>query len=229
MLILTAERNGGFRMLRKLLFCLALLVVAGPATADDAMLCSTETGDAAVAACTRAINSGAGRPSINYNSRGEAYRSKGDMDRAIADYTEALRLNPKYALAYSNRGLAYRDKGDTDRAIANLTEAIRLDPKSAIAYNNRGSAYWRKGENDRAIADYTEALRLDPKNAIAYVNRGLIYENLLQISLERGLTSTLRLDCHKRAQNGCRKRRESGLPPYLRHHQQRRCSRNPVW
>ena len=103
MLILTAERDGGFRMLRKLLFCLALLVVAGPATADDAMLCSTETGDAAVAACTRAINSGAGRPSINYNSRGEAYRSKGDMDRAIADYTEALRLDPKNAIAYVNR------------------------------------------------------------------------------------------------------------------------------
>src|SRR5258705_13406258 len=101
MLILTAERDRGFRMFRKLLFCLAMLIVAGPAAADDAMLCSTETGDAAVAACTRAINSGEGRPSINYNSRGEAYRSraevyrdKGDMDRAIADSTEAIRLDP---------------------------------------------------------------------------------------------------------------------------------------
>src|SRR6266478_6099844 len=160
MLILTAERDGGFRMLRKLLFCLALLVVAGPATADDAMLCSTETGDAAVAACTRAINSGAGRPSINYNSRGEAYRSKGDMDRAIADYTEALRLNPKYALAYSNRGLAYRDKGDTDRAIANLTEAIRLDPKTAIAYVNRGLIYEYLTDFARARADFNATLGL---------------------------------------------------------------------
>jgi hypothetical protein len=49
-------------MLRKLLFCLALLVVAGPAVADDAMLCSSETGDGKIAACTRAINSGARRP-----------------------------------------------------------------------------------------------------------------------------------------------------------------------
>ena len=79
-------------MLRTLLFCFAMLVVAGPAAADDAMLCSSETGDAAVAACTRAINSGAGRPSINYNSRGEAYRGEGDMDRAIAEFTEAIRL-----------------------------------------------------------------------------------------------------------------------------------------
>src|SRR5258708_20223779 len=107
MLILTAERDGGFRMLRKLLFCLALLVVAGPATADDAMLCSTETGDAAVAACTRAINSGEGRPSINYNSRGEAYRGEGDMDRAIADYTEPIRLDPKHPIPSHNPGLPY--------------------------------------------------------------------------------------------------------------------------
>jgi hypothetical protein len=84
MLILTAERDGGFRMLRKLLFCIAMLVVAGSAAADDAMLCSSETGDAAVAACTRAINSGEGRPSINYNSRGDAYRDKGDTDTGHA-------------------------------------------------------------------------------------------------------------------------------------------------
>ncbi len=126
MLILTAERDGGFRMLRKLLFCLALLVVAGPATADDAMLCSTETGDAAVAACTRAINSGAGRPSINYNSRGEAYRSKGDMDRAIADYTEALRLDPKNAIAYVNRGLIYENLADFARARADFNATLGL-------------------------------------------------------------------------------------------------------
>jgi hypothetical protein len=75
----------GFRMLRKLLFCLAMLVVAGSAAADDAMLCSREAGDVKIAACTRAINSGAGRPSINYNNRGVAYSVKGDTDRAIAD------------------------------------------------------------------------------------------------------------------------------------------------
>ena len=63
------------------------------------------------------------------------------MDRAIADYTEAIRLDPKYANAYSNRGVAYSDKGDKDRAIADFTEAIRLDPKYADAYNNRGFAY----------------------------------------------------------------------------------------
>jgi hypothetical protein len=47
-------------MLRKLLFCFAILVVAGPAAADDATLCYSEAADVAIAACTREINSGVG-------------------------------------------------------------------------------------------------------------------------------------------------------------------------
>ena len=73
-----------------------------------------------------------------YYNRGVAYSDKGDTDRAIADFTEAIRLDPKYANAYVNRGVAYGDKGENDRAIADYTEAIRLDPKFAHAYCNRG-------------------------------------------------------------------------------------------
>jgi tetratricopeptide (TPR) repeat protein len=56
------------------------------------------------------------------------YRRKGEYDRAIADASEALRLDPQLAPAYFTRGEAYRRKGDFDRAIANLTEAVRLAP-----------------------------------------------------------------------------------------------------
>src|SRR6266403_339236 len=55
---------------------------------------------------------------------------KGDNDRAIADYNEAIRLDPKHARAFHHRGYAYSDKGDNDRAIADYNEAIRLNPKS---------------------------------------------------------------------------------------------------
>ena len=79
-----------------------------------------------------------------YSQPRHAYGDKGENDRAIADYNEAIRLDPKYAAAYNNRGNAYRDKGDTDRAIADFNEAIRLDPKLAHAYNNRGNAYVTK-------------------------------------------------------------------------------------
>jgi Flp pilus assembly protein TadD len=49
----------------------------------------------------------------------------GDYDRAIADCTEALRLDPKDARAYSTRGDACYMQGDYDRAITDYTEAIR--------------------------------------------------------------------------------------------------------
>jgi tetratricopeptide (TPR) repeat protein len=108
-------------------------------------------------------------------ARGFAYGAKGDNDHAIAAYSEAIRFDPKDAVAYNNRGRAYRAKGDNDRAVADYNEAIRVDPKYVEAYNNLGVAYIAKGDNDRAIANYNETIRLDPKYAIAYQNRGFAY------------------------------------------------------
>ena len=49
----------------------------------------------------------------------------------MADYDQAIQLNPKYARAYHNRGSAWGNKGDLDRAIADYNQAIRLDLKEA--------------------------------------------------------------------------------------------------
>jgi tetratricopeptide (TPR) repeat protein len=100
----------------------------------------------------------------------------GEHDKAIADHTEAIRLNPQSANAYIGRGLNWDSKGEHDKAIADYNEAIRLDPQSADAYNNRGLAWTKKGEYDKAIADYTEAIRLDPQDARAYNNRGVAWK-----------------------------------------------------
>jgi tetratricopeptide (TPR) repeat protein len=111
---------------------------------------------------------------MEYEARGVLYYLT-DRRRAIADYNEAIRLDPNYALAYNNRGQAYLLSEDFDRAFADLGEAIRLDPKYLEAYINRGATYARKNEYDRAIADFSEAIRLDPKYAEAYNYRGATY------------------------------------------------------
>jgi tetratricopeptide (TPR) repeat protein len=100
-----------------------------------------------------------------------------DYDRAIAALDEAIRLDPKNALAFYNRGRAYANKRDVDRAIGDYNEAIRLDPKYVLAFHSRGLAYMAKGDNDRAIADFNEIIRLDPKDAWAFHNRGQAYES----------------------------------------------------
>jgi tetratricopeptide (TPR) repeat protein len=164
------------------LFILIGLVPA-PSTADfaeDTKLCgSSSNPDEKIAACTRQISSGrwTGRNLASaYTARATGYYRKNDYDRAIADYTEAIRIDPKYAIAYDNRGNVFHRKGDYDRAIRDYDEAIRLAPLAAT-YASRGLAYRNKGNFDRAIADYTEAIRLDPKLAEAHHNRGVAYLN----------------------------------------------------
>jgi len=110
--------------------------------------------------------------------RGYSHDAMGDYERAIADNTEAIRLDPDYAIAYNNRGNAYNELGDYERAIADYTEAIRLNHVYAYAYNGRGYAYNELGDYEWAIADYTEAIRLNPGYADAYNSRGNAYYRL---------------------------------------------------
>jgi tetratricopeptide (TPR) repeat protein len=110
-----------------------------------------------------------------YRARGVAYWLKGDHDRAIADASQAIRLDPRFAYAYNTRGLNYYEKKDYDHAIADYDRAIALDPKNKFTYNNRGNAHDARGDTDRAIADYDQAIALDPKYEVAYNNRGLSY------------------------------------------------------
>jgi tetratricopeptide (TPR) repeat protein len=63
---------------------------------------------------------------LNYINRGWAKRAKGDFDGAIADYSKAIELNPKLAVAYSNRGEAKKAKGDQEGADADLAQAEKL-------------------------------------------------------------------------------------------------------
>src|SRR5262249_35076918 len=150
------------------------LAVTAPALAAgqvDWDACKGDDPDRSIAACTRIIQ-GRGETAqrlanAHYN-RGVAYKDKGDLDRAIADFTEAIRLNPRHVMALGNRGAAYSAKDDNDRAIADFNEAIRLDPNFADAYFNRGITYQDKGDLDRAIADYSEVIRLNPKFTQAY-------------------------------------------------------------
>jgi tetratricopeptide (TPR) repeat protein len=72
----------------------------------------------------------------DYAKQGYDWAMKGQYDRAIADYNEAIRIDPDFAFAYCNRGLARGNKREYDRAIADFEQAIRLDPNYANAYND---------------------------------------------------------------------------------------------
>ncbi len=105
-------------------------------------------------------------------ARAIAYKQTGRINEAIADFSEAIRFDPKEAFVYHNRGYSFIMKREWDHAIADFTEAIRLSPKDAIIYFNRGRTYLEKGQFDKAIADFSEAIRFNPSFAEAYSSRG---------------------------------------------------------
>lgn len=130
----------------------------------------------AISACTRIIQSGTKTRenlAAAYTDRGIAYEHEGEHKQAIADYTNAIELDPKLAAAYYSRGNVYEREGEHDQAIADYNKAIDLDPKYADAYHNRGAAYRNKGDADRAIVDFNKTLELNPNDAGAYDDRGI--------------------------------------------------------
>ena len=68
------------------------------------------------------------RQAMVYLNRGGAYAFNGEMDRAISDWDESIRLNPGLADAYNNRATGYYQKGDYKKALADYQQAATLAP-----------------------------------------------------------------------------------------------------
>jgi Flp pilus assembly protein TadD len=166
-----------------ILRALACFVLAAgsiaPAVADDRTDCrGTGAPEAVVAACTRVIGTGAvqgGQLADLYAARARAYRSQSDLDRAIADFDEAIRIDPVRPFLLELRGNAWLAKHDYPKAIADYERALQLNPKLIPAYLGRASAHLAKGDVDAAIADYQAAIELNPKGAALYLQRGHVW------------------------------------------------------
>ena len=167
---------------------LALTIVAltWPLRLFDANVgaCKDATSTTRIEACSRAINA-TGWHYDNlawaYANRGDAYRLKGQTDLAIADYDQAIRLEPHRSITHHNRGLAYQDKGDLDRAIANYSEAIsrwnlRKNSSKGEYLSHRADAYKQKGDQALAMADYNAAIKVSSHDSDLYYNRGLLFK-----------------------------------------------------
>lgn len=149
-------------------------------------LCGNPTSDERISACSQLIQSGLDRGrnlAVSYFNRGSAWGKKGDLERAIADFNQALQIRPDYALAYNGRGTAHLRQCAADQALLDFSRAIDLNPTFVQAYNNRAVALLNKGQADRAVADATTAIQLNPTYALAYATRATSNLKLRELSL----------------------------------------------
>lgn len=170
-----------------LLVGLAAAPAAAQSLATSKQMCEGKFGvHAQLTGCTRLLTQFHLSPqerAITYNNRGIAYISVMRYREAIADFGQAIQLNPRYAEPYNNRATVYRHLKQYQKAIADFDQAIRLNPSNAKAYNNRGVVYGDLKLYQRAIADYDQAIRLNPRYTKAYNNRGRAHGALKHFQL----------------------------------------------
>jgi len=97
--------------------------------------------------------------------RGRAWVRKGDFDRALADFTAAIKEDADIVYGYADRGDVYRLRGQCEEAIADYDYALRLAPDRADIYLSRGICQTEQRRSDSAAINFDMAVRLDPSNA----------------------------------------------------------------
>src|SRR4030042_5403968 len=78
---------------------------------------------------------------IEHYNVGKTLQDESKYDEAIAEFNEAIKIDPVFINAYISRGYTYILKKQYDLAIVDYTKAISLDPDNPIAFNGRGAAY----------------------------------------------------------------------------------------
>lgn len=185
--MITAPRNSERRIARRFSvatgIALALLAAASPAHAawtNDAQQCAAGSPDdkAPIAACTRAIDSGALdkiEKARTYHNRALHRARAGDLSNAALDLTEAIKLDPKKPEHFFARGELSMHRKQFPQAAADFEAALKLDGPSIRAYYLLGAAHIGKGDTDAAIADFTAALKINPREVAVLNERANAY------------------------------------------------------
>ena len=111
---------------------------------------------------------------LAYYNRGSArYYAREELDKAAADLTTALRLDPNQHRVYRMRGLVHAQQGNWARMRDDCSSALQFQPTSAELFNLRGTACYRLHDYDAALTNFERAVDLDAGRHESFYNRGL--------------------------------------------------------
>jgi tetratricopeptide (TPR) repeat protein len=127
--------------------------------------------------------------------RGNAALNKGDLDKALREYSEAIRLQPDCALAWCKRGQIHMNRREYPKAIADCDQALKFEPRMIEALACRAGSQLDGGDHEGAIASSTQALKLNGKEPYFYYIRGTaqIHKGGLDRAID-DLSEAIRLD-----------------------------------
>ncbi len=113
---------------------------------------------------------------------GLIYGSRNNFEKALNEFDEAIRVNPKDDLAWKNKGVILDKLHRYDDAIQAFDNAAKLKPNDATTLFNKGVVLYEMGRYNESVQAYDKAIRLDPKNANAWYNKGLVLFRLVRFN-----------------------------------------------
>jgi tetratricopeptide (TPR) repeat protein len=121
-------------------------------------------------------------PAEEHFKRGNELSLSGEFEEAVAEYEQALEIEPENVDLMSNLGVAYYNLGQLDKAIDQYSRAIEIAPNDADIRSNLAAAYVQKHQTsgaldqlDRALEEYQKAVQLEPTLAQAFFGLGVVY------------------------------------------------------
>jgi tetratricopeptide (TPR) repeat protein len=161
--------------------------------------------DTAEKAFLRVLGRG-GKAAFVYNNLGIVYQQRRDHLRAITQFREAVRLDPRYEAPHVLMGASLLALGKGPEAARELETAVKLDPREPFARLELAKAYERSGDLEAAVSQfqllrgiapqdpeyayqlgsaylkleaacYRKVLELDPHSARAYQLKGEVYRD----------------------------------------------------
>jgi tetratricopeptide (TPR) repeat protein/serine/threonine protein kinase len=114
------------------------------------------------------------------NNLASTHLRLGQWDKAIADYSKIIELDPNNSHAWTARGSVYFQLGQWNKMATDYSKAIELDPNEWWYWHERGCAYMELGQWDKVVTDYSKAIELEPEIADCYNQRAIAYQQLGQ-------------------------------------------------
>ncbi len=112
-------------------------------------------------------------------ARGQEFARSFETEQALAEFEQALAVDPYNTQALYGRGLIYQGQNQHQQAIEDFTAASRpLAPQSVDPLLARASSYLALNKAKGRAADLDEAVQADPNSAQAWTVRGEAYERL---------------------------------------------------
>lgn len=172
-----------------------VLLCQGAVRAEVATDCLSEDWERRIPGCSAIIDNPAATPEQRTQAfalRALALSLKGQYERAIQDYDEALRLAPNFAVALNNRAWAFYKWGRGPDGLADVEKSLQLNPLSEHTWDTRAHIRQTLGNFDGAFADYEQSVNLGGERMIKLYQCGLAAQGLYKGRLDGFYTDEVR-------------------------------------